>query len=320
MCSAVRRRMLVNGHDRVPLSGHRHGTGRRPTLGAGARWPAAAEHGAPAPGRRRRRPPARPSAARPPRWSPAVDSRQDVVAGDPAAGPGAQDLGRVQAVLGDQPAHHGRQELARAALSRRARRALVGRTRTGPGRAAHGRFGRCRALWPAGRRLAPGAALPAVAARRCRRSPGADTGSPTADAGPRRPSAAAAGPGRVGLRGAVAGTGSQPAPVPSAGPGSLGRLGGTITASLVPTETVSPSGTRISVTVPLTGEGTSESTLSVETSNRTSSSATASPTRLCHFVIVPSVTVSPSCGIVMSANVKTSSSQGEHRLAENLRQ
>ena len=80
-----------------------------------------------------------------------------------------------------------------------------------------------------------------------------------------------------------------------------------ITASLVPTETVSPSGTRTSVTVPLTGEGTSESTLSVETSNRTSSSAIASPTRLCHFVMVPSVTVSPSWGIVMSANVKTSS-------------
>ena len=80
-----------------------------------------------------------------------------------------------------------------------------------------------------------------------------------------------------------------------------------MTASFVPTETVSPSGTRTSVTVPLTGEGTSESTLSVETSNRTSSSAIASPTRLCHFVMVPSVTVSPSWGIVMSANVKTSS-------------
>ena len=72
--------------------------------------------------------------------------------------------------------------------------------------------------------------------------------------------------------------------------------------------------------VPFTGDGTSESTLSVETSKRTSSSSTASPTCLCHFVMVPSVTVSPSWGIVMSANVKTPSSEGEHGLAENLRQ
>ena len=48
-------------------------------------------------------------------------------------------------------------------------------------------------------------------------------------------------------------------------------------------------------------DGTSESTLSVDTSNSTSSSSTRSPTCLAHRVIVPSVTVSPSCGIVMSA-------------------
>jgi hypothetical protein len=41
--------------------------------------------------------------------------------------------------------------------------------------------------------------------------------------------------------------------------------------------------------------------LSVDTSKRGSSSATESPTALNHFVIVPSVTVSPSWGIVMSA-------------------
>ena len=35
-------------------------------------------------------------------------------------------------------------------------------------------------------------------------------------------------------------------------------------------------------------------------------------------MIVPSVTVSPSCGIVMSANVETPSGEGEHRLAEGL--
>ena len=73
------------------------------------------------------------------------------------------------------------------------------------------------------------------------------------------------------------------------------------TASTTPTSTVSPSGTLISVRVPLTGEGTSESTLSVDTSKSGSSSATVSPTALNHFVIVPSVTVSPSWGIWMSA-------------------
>ena len=48
------------------------------------------------------------------------------------------------------------------------------------------------------------------------------------------------------------------------------------------------------------GDDTSESTLSVETSNSSSSRSTRSPTFLNHFVIVPSVTVSPSWGIVTS--------------------
>ena len=69
----------------------------------------------------------------------------------------------------------------------------------------------------------------------------------------------------------------------------------------VPTSTVSPSGTRISVNVPATGDGTSVSTLSVDTSNNGSSAATVSPTCLNHCVIVPSVTVSPSWGRVTSA-------------------
>jgi len=65
-----------------------------------------------------------------------------------------------------------------------------------------------------------------------------------------------------------------------------------------PTVTVSPSATRISVTTPLAGEGISVSTLSVEISTRTSSSLTASPTFFAHRRTVPSVTVSPSWGIV----------------------
>lgn len=71
----------------------------------------------------------------------------------------------------------------------------------------------------------------------------------------------------------------------------------------VPTGTVSPSLARISVSVPATGDGTSVSTLSVDTSNNGSSAETVSPTFLNHRVIVPSVTVSPSWGRVMSAMV-----------------
>ncbi len=74
---------------------------------------------------------------------------------------------------------------------------------------------------------------------------------------------------------------------------------------MVPTSTVSPSGTRISWSTPEAGEGTSESTLSVDTSNRGSSTSTWSPTALNHWVIVPSVTVSPSWGISTSAMVSS---------------
>jgi hypothetical protein len=69
-------------------------------------------------------------------------------------------------------------------------------------------------------------------------------------------------------------------------------------ASSVPTWTVSPSGTLISTSVPAIGEGTSVSTLSVEISNRGSSRSISSPSFFSHFVIVPSTTVSPSCGMV----------------------
>src|SRR3984957_9008150 len=91
-----------------------------------------------------------------------------------------------------------------------------------------------------------------------------------------------------------------------------------ITASFTPTSTVSPSGTRISLRTPAAGEGTSESTLSVETSKRGSSRWTASPTAFIQRVIVPSVTVSPSCGIMTSANVQSPSAQREHGLTESL--
>ena len=60
--------------------------------------------------------------------------------------------------------------------------------------------------------------------------------------------------------------------------------------------------------------------MSVDTSNSGSSRATWSPTALYHLVMVPSVTVSPSCGMVTSGNVEPPSGQGQHRLTERLGQ
>ena len=58
------------------------------------------------------------------------------------------------------------------------------------------------------------------------------------------------------------------------------RLRGAITASFVPTSTVSPSWTRIFWTTPVPGLGTSVSTLSVEISSSGSSASIASPSLL----------------------------------------
>ena len=78
-----------------------------------------------------------------------------------------------------------------------------------------------------------------------------------------------------------------------------------ISASTAPTLTVSPSAAWILTTVPLAGEGTSASTLSVEISTRVSSASTESPSCLCHSRTVPSVTDSPICGRVTCTVVLT---------------
>ena len=71
-------------------------------------------------------------------------------------------------------------------------------------------------------------------------------------------------------------------------------------ASTWPTVTVSPAAARTSVIVPVAGEGTSASTLSVEISTTVSSACTASPGCLCHSRIVPSETDSPMAGMTIS--------------------
>ena len=71
-----------------------------------------------------------------------------------------------------------------------------------------------------------------------------------------------------------------------------------MTARSPPTGTTSSSWTRIFERTPATGEGISVSTLSVETSSSGSSTSTVSPSDFSQRVTVPSVTDSPSAGIV----------------------
>ncbi len=146
MCSAVRRRMLENGTTWSPAVRN----GAMETGGADAgRRAGAVGAVAPGPGR----PALRGRPARPGRVAPGagggggaadrrgVDHPQHVVAGDAAAGARAGDLGLVDVVLGQDPAHHGRQ----TAVPRRRRP-----TRRRPGGAA-ARGGRRRCGGGAGR-------------------------------------------------------------------------------------------------------------------------------------------------------------------------
>ena len=72
-----------------------------------------------------------------------------------------------------------------------------------------------------------------------------------------------------------------------------------MTPTMAPTGAISPSCTRISLSTPASVAGTSIDTLSVSISNRLSPGLTASPADLNHLVILPSATVSPSCGMRM---------------------
>src|SRR5713226_3461666 len=71
-----------------------------------------------------------------------------------------------------------------------------------------------------------------------------------------------------------------------------------ITQISVPTVTVAPSSTLISLSTPATGAGTSALTLSVMTSTRLSYFFTGSPTFFSQRAMVPSVMDSPSWGMV----------------------
>src|SRR5215218_8531070 len=119
------------------------------------------------------------------------------------------------------------------------------------------------------------------------------------------------------------------ASVPAAGNSSVGASAATFScggasaageslssatrAISVPTSTVEPSETRNFSILPATGEGNSALTLSVSTSARGSSISTSSPSDLSQRVIVPSVTLSPSCGIVTGLATTPSSSSAPAR-------
>src|SRR5438445_778724 len=109
-------------------------------------------------------------------------------------------------------------------------------------------------------------------------------------------------PGAAGLEliaagGAAAGAVAGPA-------GAEVRACSSTTAIGVPTTTVAPSATRISRSTPPNGDGISTFTLSVMTSTRGSYFATGSPGRLSHLPIVPSCTLSPSWGILISVGIR----------------
>ena len=106
----------------------------------------------------------------------------------------------------------------------------------------------------------------------------------------------------AGSDGAASGSGRS-GPGCTGGAGVEAAVSPPMRASTVPTSTVSPSVTRISVTSPDAGDGTSVSTLSVEISSSVSSASTRSPTSLSHLVIVPSETETPICGITTSTAV-----------------
>src|SRR5262252_9770937 len=118
----------------------------------------------------------------------------------------------------------------------------------------------------------------------------ADGADAAADIGNTIEACGAAGNGGAGS--GAFGTGPRAAP---AAPAS--------TATTAPTGATSPAPTRISLSTPAVVAGTSMETLSVSISNRLSPGLTASPIDLNQVVILPSATVSPSCGIRMSMRI-----------------
>src|SRR5262249_24379035 len=88
-------------------------------------------------------------------------------------------------------------------------------------------------------------------------------------------------------------------------------------APTAPPAAPSPAGTRIAASTPAVVDGTSIDTLSVSISNRLSPGLMASPADWNHCVILPSATVSPSCGIKTS--IYAVPARARHRLPRSPR-
>src|SRR3954464_5076007 len=121
-------------------------------------------------------------------------------------------------------------------------------------------------------------------------------GAFAAGAGAAAAAAARAGGGLGGGRGRLGGAGGAAVLAAPAAPS-------VIWPSSAPTATVVPSAATISLSVPADGAGTSMVTLSVSSSTKGSSTATASPAFLNQRPMVASVTDSPSVGTRISVMV-----------------
>ncbi len=119
---------------------------------------------------------------------------------------------------------------------------------------------------------------------------------PRARAAPRPAGRARPARARAQLAGNMAGAAATCTGAASAAPSAV-----SISAISALLGTVAPSSARIFVSVPANGDGTSAFTLSVMTSTIGSYFSTRSPGFLSHRPIVPSATLSPSCGIVTFA-------------------
>ena len=135
-------------------------------------------------------------------------------------------------------------------------------------------------------------AATSIACSRARRRTAGETRAPLAEA-PLRPLLTLAVLCGIGAAGATGATGGRA----GSGCGGAATPASSMTAIGAPVGTVSPSATISSRIVPATGEGTSALTLSVETSTNDSYFSTVSPGCLSQRATVPSVTVSPSCGM-----------------------
>ena len=117
--------------------------------------------------------------------------------------------------------------------------------------------------------------------------------------------AAATGAGAETTGATATGAATTGAATTGAGFGAAGAATGAaplvpINPRRAPTGTVVSTATSIANRVPATGEGISVSTLSVETSSNASSTATESPIFFSQRVTVPSLTLSPNAGIVIT--------------------